>query len=263
MVHPRHLDPPFSSQQLKARPTRPASGRDARCDTHHRQVADELDARRSGAIRPGCARERRQRAAHFQGHIGSPRREGVKAGGVRVAQAALVLSQRGGQPARDRRRPRPRPRRGEPRRTPRSRSEDSSGDPVRSAALPSLPHRRLRPHGMMCTRATPAACPPGYLPSDYPGRSSSPSPHSPQARPHPLERWASRPYKAGRPTRRRAPPARPKYGLQCASTSDRSGVPPSRDPPCSPAPSTLGACTLGRGRRSTRRSRASWCAPGR
>ena len=140
-------------------PLRPyARRRDARGHSDDRQGTDGLVTRRRPiASRP--ARERRQRVALSQGKTGiAAHGHGVEAG-ARVALADLVLSERGVQPARGRRRQRPSPQRGEPRRTPRLGSEDSGGD--RSAALPAS----RKPAPRATARPTPAACSTDYLPS--------------------------------------------------------------------------------------------------
>ena len=135
-----------------------ARRRDARGHSHDRQGTDGLVARRrSIASRPAC--ECRQRVAPSQGKTGiTAQGHGVEAGAC-VALAALVLSERGVQPTRGRRRQRPSPQRGEPRRTPRLGSEDSGGD--RSAALPAA----RKPAPRATARPTPAACSTDYLPS--------------------------------------------------------------------------------------------------
>ena len=143
-------------------PSRPyARRRDARGHSDDRQGTD-VTRRRSIASRP--AGGRRQRVALSQGKTGiAAHGHGVEAG-ARVALADLVLSERGVQPARGRRRQRPSPQRGEPRRTPRLGSEDGSGD--RSAALPAARKPAARkPTPRATARATPAACSPDYLPS--------------------------------------------------------------------------------------------------
>ena len=133
-----------------------ARRRDARGHSDNRQGTD-VTRRRSIASRP--ARERRQRVALSQGKTGiAAHGHGVEAG-ARIALADLVLSERGVQPARGRRRQRPSPQRGEPRRTPRLGSEDSGGD--RSAALPAA----RKPAPRATARPTPAACSTDYLPS--------------------------------------------------------------------------------------------------